>query len=299
MIAIIFGANGQDGQFLRTLLNDNNIETVLASRSGKFIIGDISNYQFVYELIKKHKPDFIFHFAANSTTNHSVLFENHDSICKGTNNILESVRLESPHSKVFISGSAMQFENNSIPIDEKTPFSATSAYAVARICSTYTARYYRDKFNLKVYIGYFFNHDSEYRSDNHINKKIVKDLLLISEDKSIEKIQIGNPEVKKEFNFAGDIVNAVWQFISQEKTFEVVIGSGIAYSIYEWIQIVADELKVDLINIKIDVNHSFKSEYDILISNPKIIKEIGWEPKLNIRDLAKRMILKEKLCQEK
>ena len=152
------------------------------------------------------------------------------------------------------------------------------------------------KFNLKVYIGYFFNHDSEFRLENHVNKKIVKDLLLISKDKSIEKIQIGNPEVKKEFNFAGDIVNAVWQFISQEEFFEVVIGSGIAYSIYEWIRIVAEELKVDLNNIKIDVNHSFKSEYNILISNPKIIKEIGWEPKLNIRDLAKRMILKENLC---
>src|ERR1700741_3668294 len=109
MKAIIFGVNGQDGFYLSELLKQNNCEVVGVSRHGNFLKGDVANYSFVEELIKKYQPGYIFHFAANSTTNHAALFENNATIATGTLNVLESVKKYSSHSKVFICGSGLQF----------------------------------------------------------------------------------------------------------------------------------------------------------------------------------------------
>ena len=227
--------------------------------------------------------------AASSSTNHAFLFKNNSSISNGTINILESVKVNSPFTKVFLSGSAMQFENKGLPINEKTPFEASSHYSVARIHSVYSARYYRDHFGLKIYVGYFFNHDSELRSSMHVNRKIIDELKLVLLNKK-NKIILGNPSVKKEFNFAGDIVNAIWQLINQENVFEAVIGSGLAYSLQDWIDIVSEILNINKNSFTIEINSKFKPEYDILVSDPKLIKSIGWAPNLDINDLAKRMI---------
>jgi GDPmannose 4,6-dehydratase len=289
MKAIIFGANGQDAFFLNALLEEKGIEVLKVSRYNAPIIGNVSEYKFINDLIRKNTPEYIFHLAASSSTNHAFLFENNDSISNGTINILEAVKSVSPNSKVFLSGSAMQFKNNGNPINEDTIFDASSHYSVARIHSVYAGRYYREYFGLKVYVGYFFNHDSELRSDKHVNKKIINELILIKDGKK-SKLVIGDTEVKKEFNFAGDVVNAIWMLVNQEVIYEAVIGSGLAYSINEWIKIVCDLLQIDYNKLKIEKDEKFKSEYKNLVSNPQKIMSIGWKPEVSIKGLAERML---------
>lgn len=289
MKALIFGVNGQDGYYLSQLLSKNDIEVFGVSRTNKqWINGNVGNLSFVEELIKEIKPDYIFHFAAVSTTKHSALFDNHEAISTGTLNILESVKNYCPDSKVFLSGSAMQFQNDGMPIDEATPFEAKSPYAVSRIQSVYAGRYYRNTFGLKVYVGYFFNHDSPLRSELHVNQKIAAFAKRI-ESGSDEKIEIGDMEVKKEFNYAGDIVDAVWKLVNQDTIFEAVIGSGEAHSLREWADYCFKKINKnwqDFVTIKKD----FVPEYQILVSNPELIKSIGWQPQIDFFQLADLMM---------
>lgn len=289
MTAIIFGANGQDAFFLNKLLEEKGIEVLKVSRNNAPIIGDVSDYSFVYKLIETLQPNYIFHLAATSSTNHTFLFENNASISNGTINILESVKQVSPNSIVFLSGSAMQFKNSGNPINEETEFDASSHYSVARIHSVYAGRYFRKHHNLKIFVGYFFNHDSELRSNKHVNKKIIDELRLIKEGK-LDKLVIGNPDVKKEFNFAGDLVNAIWLLVNQNEVYEAVIGSGIAYSINDWIKIVCKLLDLDYHKLQIEINPNFKAEYDILVSDPEKLVGLGWKPNVSINELAERML---------
>jgi GDPmannose 4,6-dehydratase len=286
--AIIFGSNGQDGIYLTRLLEQKNVKVITVSRKNAIHIGDVSNFDFVSELIKRYKPLYIFHLAANSSTSHDFLFENHKTICDGTLSILESVRLYNKDCKIFLSGSAMQFVNDGNPIDENTSFDPSSAYSIARIHSVYAGRYYKSKFNLKVYVGYFFNHDSELRDERHVNQKIAQTVKRIYAG-SKEKLIIGNLDVKKEFNYAGDFVNAIWVLINQDKVSEAVIGSGETYSIREWI-----EYCFSRFNLKweehVELNKSFIPEYNSLCSNPKLIKTLGWQPKTSFYQLANLML---------
>jgi GDPmannose 4,6-dehydratase len=288
MTAIIFGSNGQDGHYLAEFLRQRGHEVLCVSRSNSPILGDVSDYPLVDELISRHKPAFIFHFAANSTARHEALFENHKAICTGTINILESARLHAPTAKIFLSGSALQFKNDNIPIDEQTPFAASSAYSVARIQSVYAGRYYRTAFGMKIYAGYFFNHDSPLRTEKHVNQKITAAVKRIAAG-SRETLELGNVDVQKEFNYAGDVVEAIWTLVNQDRIFEAVIGSGEAHSIKEWVEYCFTKVGKKWQD-HVVLNHQFKAEYQTLVCDPRVIKSLGWRPKVSFTKLADMMM---------
>lgn len=191
MKAFIFGANGQDGFYLNQLCVRKKIHVIGVSRSpGNWVQGNVSDFNFVENLIKKEQPDYIFHLAANSSTRHDALFENHETISTGTLNILESVRRHSPKSRVFLAGSGIQFKNNGLPVKETDEFEATSPYSIARIQSVYAARYFR-RLGLKVYVGYLFHHESPLRKPTHVSQMIAMAVKRIVQGSS-EKITLGD-----------------------------------------------------------------------------------------------------------
>ncbi len=287
MKAIIYGANGQDGFYLISLLAKKNIEVIGISREGNFLKNDISRYNEVSTLIQKEQPGFIFHLAANSTTRHDALFENHQTIATGTLNILEAVYKFSPHTKVFISGSGLQFENNDNPIKESDPFVANDAYSIARIQSVYAARYYRT-LGINVYVGYFFNHDSPLRSERHITKMISETAKRIAAG-SKEKLEIGDMSVIKEWSYAGDIVEGIWLLVNQNRIFEANISSGLGYSIKEWVELCFSLIGKDYKDYVIE-NQNFISSYKKLISVNTLIVSIGYDPSKDFIQLANLMM---------
>ena len=287
MKALIFGANGQDGFYLGELLRQNNVETIGAARSGGDLTGDVADFGFVETAIKNLKPEYVFHLAANSTTRHEAIFENHQAIATGAINILEAAYRHSPASRIFLAGSAMQFQNDGLPINENTAFAAVSPYAVSRIHSIYAGRYFRS-LGLKVYAGYFFNHDSPLRAAAHVNQKIALAAKRIGAGAN-EKIEIGDITVKKEFNFAGDIVEAVWLLINQNKIYEAVIGSGEAHSIEDWLEVCFRRINKNWRDYVV-IKNGYRAEYEVLISDPRLIKSLGWRPRTSFAELAAMMM---------
>lgn len=289
MKAIIFGINSQDGYYLQQLCRRNSIEVKGVSRSdGNWVKGNVNNFKFVETLIKNFQPDFIFHIAANSFTSHEVMFENHETISTGTLNILENVKNHCPACKVFITGSGVQFVNKGLPINEKDEFEASSPYAVARIQSVYAARYYRS-LGIKVYVGYLFHHESPFRKPNHVSKFTTDAIKKIAAN-DVRKIEIQNIEVRKEWAFAGDIAEGIFTLVSQNNIFEATIGTGIAYSIKDWLQVCFDMIGKnwkDFVSLSDSRN---ALEYKFLVSNPATINKLGWHATTDFKQLAGMMM---------
>ena len=287
MTAIIFGAAGQDGIYLTQLLLAKQCKVIAVNRSADGEPPVINSFEKICQLVKDNKPQYIFHLAANSTTNHNAWQQNHETISTGSMNILEAVKQYSPATKIFLSGSGLQFKNTGLPIKETDDFDASSIYAVSRIHTVYAARYYRSM-GIKVYVGYFFNHDSPYRTERHINKKISEIAKRIASG-SKEKLQIGDLTVKKEFGFAGDIVKAIITLVEQDAVYEAVIGTGVAHTIEEWIAVCFGHFGLEWQKYTESLA-GFTSEYRILVSNPSTIFSIGWKPEATIQSLAKIML---------
>lgn len=281
--ALVFGAAGQDGYYLTHLLKTNGITVLAVSSGNSDIIGDVGNNEFVTELIKTHQPEFIFHLAAKSSTRHELILDNYHAIVSGTLYILEAVKRYSPHSKCFFSGSGLQFVNTDEPISEQDTFELNSAYSLCRIQSVNAARYYRE-LGVQAYVGYFFNHDSALRPEGHMAKKIITAVKKIANG-SMEKIVIGDMYARKEWGFAGDTVRAVWTLVNQEKVYEAVIGTGKAYSIEDWIRTCFSFINKDYSEYIVKDN-SYVSPYKVLVSDPKTIFSLGWQPAVSFEQLA-------------
>ena len=290
MNALIFGANGQDGYYLDELCKLKGIEPMGVARSGHGITGNVSQYDQVEQLIKQYQPTYIFHLAANSTTRHDALFENHEAISTGTLNILEAVKRHSSDSKVFITGSGVQFKNTGIPISENDEFEANSPYSVARIHSVYAARYYRS-LGIRAYVGYLFHHESPHRKASHVSKMVATAAQRIDAGSS-EVLEIGDISVRKEWTYARDVMQGAITLLDQDEVFEATIGSGIAYSIEDWLEQCFTLTGRDW-HDHVKLRPGFVSEYKQLVSNPETINAVGWHSSTTLADLARMMMQAE------
>jgi GDPmannose 4,6-dehydratase len=242
----------------------------------------------VEHLVEKYKPNYIFHLAANSSTRHNAVFDNHESIGGGTLNILEAVYKHSRDTKVYITGSGLQFKNIGQSISENDPFEPSSLYAVSRIYAVNLARYYRS-LGLQVYVGYLFHHESPLRRPNHISKKIINAIQLIAKGEN-ETLNLNDISVEKEWTFAGDIVRGIMTLVEQDEVYEATIGSGIGYSIRIWLEICFNLIGKDWTKF-VRIEERFRPEYRRLVSDPKTIFALGWQPTVNITELAKMMFI--------
>jgi GDPmannose 4,6-dehydratase len=288
MNALIFGASGQDGHYLAEICRAEGVTPIGISRSGAAgIRGDVASFELVQALVREHRPAFIFHLAARSTTGHDALFENHETISTGTLNVLEAARLHAPGARVFVTGSGVQFVNRGAPISERDPFAATSPYAVARIQSAYAARYFRS-LGQPVYVGYLFHHESPLRKPGHVSKTVALAAARIAAG-SKEQIELGDLSVEKEWTFAGDVARGMFALVTQDQVFDAVIGSGQAHSILEWVQLCFAIAGKDWRN-HVRLRPGFVPEYRRLVSDPRTIRALGWEPRVGIDELARMMV---------
>jgi len=121
------------------------------------------------------------------------------------------------------------------------------------------------------------------------NTKIIIPVHLGGLPANLEKLEIGDIDVKKEFNYAGDIMRAIWILMNQDKVFETVIGSGEAYSLKDWTKYCFEKIGKNWEDYVVK-KEGFVSEYRILVSNPKLIKSLGWKPEVDMYKLADMMM---------
>lgn len=287
MKAIIFGANGQDGHYLSAACRNRGMEVIGISRSGPWLRGDVASKEFVEELIRCHHPGIIFHLAATSTTAHHALFENHAAIGTGAINILESVKQWSPATKVFITGSGLQFVNRGRPVSETDPMDHSSAYAAIRNYTVYLARYFRD-LGIQTYVGYLFHHESPLRAERHISQKIAQAVHRIALG-SDELIQLGDISVMKEWTYAENIAEGIMILVEQNRVSEATIGSGRAYSIENWLSECFKLINRDW-RLNVRESSEYRAEYKVLVSNPATINSLGWKATTTLSELARIMV---------
>jgi len=284
---IIFGANGQDGYYLSDFYKRQGFDVLGISRTGNFLLGDVSSFSFVKKIIQTHKPDVVFHLAALSTTKHDALFENHKTIDTGILNILEAVYRWHPKCKVFLAGSGLQFVNKGEPIHETDHFEAGSAYSLERIHAVYSVRYFRT-LGVKAYVGYLFHHESPLRKSTHISQQIAQAVKRIAAG-SDEFIELSDISIEKEWAFAGDISEGMAVLVNQDQIFEAVIGTGKTHTIQEWLEICFSSIGKEWTNHVI-LRNGVTAEFKRLVSNPTTMLSLGWQSKLNISGLAEIML---------
>ena len=147
--------------------------------------------------------------------------------------MLESVRIVSPHSKIYQASSSEMFGNN---IDEDgyqretTPMTPVSPYGCAKVFSYNISRNYRNSYDMFISNGILFNHESPRRGTNFVTNKVVKAAVRIKLGLQ-DKLYLGNLDATRDWGHAKDYVEAMWLILQDDTPDDYVCATGISHSV--------------------------------------------------------------------
>ena len=176
-------------------------------------------------------------------------------------------------------------------LNESSPFDPKSPYAASKVFAHDITRIYRDSYDLFCVNGILFNHESPMRGETFVTRKITRAVGRIKMGIQ-KKVTLGNLNASRDWGFAGDYVEGMWQMMQHENPSDWVLATGESITVKAFAQKAFEY--VDL-NYEEYVESSEKyfrpNEVDFLLGDSsKAEKELGWKPKTSIDELIKLMV---------
>jgi GDPmannose 4,6-dehydratase len=265
-------------------------------------------------VIQEVQPDEIYNLAAQSHV--AVSFEepeytaNSDAL--GALRILESIRLLKLEKKTKYyqaSTSELFGVSKETPQNENTPFYPRSPYGVAKLYAHWITINYREAYKIFACNGILFNHESPFRGETFVTKKIISALVQIKSG-SQNKLYLGNLYAKRDWGHAKDYVEAMWKMMNQKLAKDYVVATGKQSTVKNFINLAAKELNMKInwkgkgmnekgycnnkIIIQCDKKYFRPLEVDTLLGDAsKARKELKWKVRYNLKTLIQDMIREE------
>jgi GDPmannose 4,6-dehydratase len=271
-VALVTGANGQDGSYLcELLLAKGYVVYACVRRSSQDTLGlldaikgqlrvryidmvDGISIHNVFSEIDRLLPEYerceVYNLAAQSHVHVSFYVPDYTSQSDGLGflRILECVR-QSVHRDKYRIYQASTSElygdtTGSERQSETTPFKPRSPYATAKLYAYWIARNYRESYGMFVSNGILFNHESPRRGTEFVTRKITKGLCDLAAGRRTDPIQLGNLDAKRDWGHARDYVEAMWSILQADHYDDWVVATGEVHSVREVIAIVLSRLNV-------------------------------------------------------
>ncbi|EDX76852.1 NAD dependent epimerase/dehydratase family [Coleofasciculus chthonoplastes PCC 7420] len=309
--ALICGVSGQDGAYLAKLLLNEGYSVCGTSRDAqmssfqnlvrlgirdqvKLESAALTDFRSVLQVLKKNQPDEVYNLAGQSSVGLSFEqpVETLESISIGTLNLLEAIRFTGEPIKFYNAGSSECFGDiGTEAADETTPFRPRSPYAVAKSAAFWQVANYREAYGLFACSGILFNHESPLRPQRFVTQKIVAAVSRIAQG-SQEKLYLGNVDIKRDWGWAPEYVEAMYKILQQEEPDDYVIATGESYTLEEFVVAAFDSVGLDWQDYVITDRSLFRPT-DLAISrgNPAKAKEkLGWQAQYKMPDIVRMMV---------
>lgn len=308
--ALITGITGQDGSYLAELLLEKGYKVYgLTRRTStpnyerirhivdeiELLPADLLDQHSLTSAVKNADPDEVYNLAAQSFVTVSwhqpVLTGEFTAL--GATRMLEALRLVKPDAKFYQASSSEMFgAAEEVPQNEKTPFHPRSPYAVAKVYGHWITINYRESYDLFAVSGILFNHESPRRGLEFVTRKVTNTVARIKLGLAKE-LKVGNLEARRDWGYAPEYVFAMWLMLQEGKPDDFVIGTGESYSVRE---LIATAFRVCGIKdwdkyVKVDEAFLRPADVENLVADARKAKKIlGWQPKVNFRELVKIMV---------
>jgi len=314
MRALICGIGGQDGAYLARLLVGKGYEVWGTSRDAQ--VASFSNldhlalrrsvtlrsmapkdFRSVVSVLYECEPDEIYFLAGQSSVGLSFdqPAETLESICLGTLNMMEGIRLLGKPSRFYHASSSECFGDvHGAAADESSPFAPSSPYAVAKASAHWLVHNYRDAYGLFACSGILFNHESPLRPARFVTRKIVAAASRIAAG-SDERLVLGRLGIVRDWGWAPEYVDAMWRMLQAPTPRDYVIATGEANSLQAFVD--AAFAAVDLDSAAyVDSDQALFRPTDLAWSQgrPDLAqRDLGWKAQYKMHDVVKAMVAAE------
>jgi GDPmannose 4,6-dehydratase len=329
-IALITGITGQDGSYLAELLLEKEYKVYgIMRRSSSFntgridhmfdklhlVYGDVSDplsvTSIMAKIAKENQTGIIEIYNLGAMSHVKVSFETPyqtAQVCAlGPLNFLEAVRQLDIVDRIrfYQASTSEMFGASPPPQNEKTPFYPRSPYGVAKMYAYWIIKNYREAYGVFACNGILFNHESPRRGGTFVTKKITEYVKTL--DTNTAPLQLGNLDATRDWGHAKDYVRAMWLMLQQETPEDLVIATGHAITVREFVEktfcvkginvVWIDNTGYDAATNKVLIEQNEKyyrpTEVEYLCGDAsKARRVLGWKPEISLDDMINEMLTK-------
>ena len=255
------------------------------------VYGDLRDYLSIHEAVRKSKPDYVFHLAAQSypKTSFDSPLDTLETNIQGTANVLEALRKNDIQAITHVCASSEVFgrvPKEKLPIDEECTFHPASPYAISKVGTDLIGRYYAEAYNMTVMTTRMFTHTGPRRGDVFVESTFAKQIAMIEAGLIPPVVKAGNLESLRTFADVRDAVRAYYMLVTVNPIPGAYYNIGGTYTCT-----IADMLKTLLlmatvkdIRVETDPERLRPIDADLQVPNTAKFKAVtGWQPEIPFR----------------
>ena len=311
--ALITGITGQDGSYLAELLLDKGYEVIgMVRRSSttnferishlqeRIVLdpytssGDLLDEASLISILRECRPDEVYNLAAQSfvQTSFTQPVLTGEITALGVTRLLDAIRIVDPTIRFYQASSSEMFGKvRQVPQNESTPFYPRSPYGVAKLYGHWITVNYRESYDLHASSGILFNHESPRRGMEFLPRKVSHAVARIKLGLA-DQLALGNLDAERDWGFAGDYVEAMWQMLQQDAPDDYVIATGETHSVRRFCEIAFEHVGLSWEDhVTVDPKFMRPAEVDLLIGDAaKAHATLGWKPRTTFDELVTMMV---------
>ena len=315
MKALITGITGQDGAYLSELLLSKGYEVHgIVRRSSSFNTGridhmiskhasdgklqlyysDLLDSSSITNLINNIQPDEIYNLGAQSHV--AVSFQNPILTTQlgtlGSITILEAIKHLDKKVKFYQASSSEMFGGTSKELlDENSPFDPKSPYGASKVFAHEITKIYRESYDVFGVNGILFNHESPYRGETFVTRKISKAVGRIAAGIQ-SKLTLGNLDASRDWGYAKDYVEGMWLLLQHDHPEDWVLATGVTKTVRDFAKEAFTYINLNWEDYVVTSKKYFRpNEVDYLLGDSSKARQVlNWEPRVDFKGLVKIMV---------
>ena len=307
--ALITGITGMDGSHLADFLLEKDYEVYGIERrcstknrintahlEGKidFLMGDLTDQNSIFRCLEKSNPHEVYNLAAQSFVGESwnTPEQSADVTGAGALRVLEAIRVYNKDIKYYQASTSEMFGKMEDLANETTKFHPRSPYGVAKLYAHWIAINYRESYDMFNVCGLLFNHESERRGREFVTRKITDGVARIH--LGIEDyITLGNLDVKRDWGYAPDYVEAMWLMLQQDNPIDYVIATGEFHTLGDFLDASFQHIGITDWEKYVLQDERYMRPADVYYlrgDSTKAKEELNWTPTTSFEDMVSRMV---------
>ncbi len=246
----------------------------------------------VFEVVERVRPDWIFHFAAESYVAPSWdmphLYVNTN--VNGTINFLEALRkLKLAETRFHVAGSGEEYglvHEHELPITEHSELRPVNPYAVSKVAQDLMTYEHFKSYGLHVVRTRAFNHEGPRRDKVFALPTFAYQIARIEKGLQEPVIKVGTLDVRRNWTDVRDMVEAYHLAVEKCQPGELyLIGSDQVLTVQECLdRLIAMSTARDSIRVEQDPARVRPTEVPLLVGRyDKFVSATGWKPRIEFQ----------------
>jgi GDPmannose 4,6-dehydratase len=304
---VILGPLGQDGKMLSSLLNSDEFEVYGICKEGtdpkriafhsenfntKIFCIDLSNNSNVVNIFNHIKPNVIVNFCGVTNVfdpwaDMNLIFNQN---CTIPINVMEYISKNNRDIFFFQSSSSLMYGRSvKQHVNHLTNFAPIHPYGITKLYAHNFLNEYRNQFNLKCSSGVFFNHESQYRGEKFLTKKVSKFIskILMGEK---GKLHLGDLSGQRDISHALDFMLGIKHIIENDLNDDYIFSSGKLTTTKDLVNQFFYSYGLNMEEFVIYDDSLKRKEEPCVYGDSTKLASTGWKPKKTINDLIYDMV---------